>query len=372
MFNKSEKKGITREQVLAALSYVDDPDLKKDLVTLNMIEDVQIEGKKVSFTVVLTTPACPMKDAIQNACVNAIKMMVDKDAEVQVHMGARVTADKGNLVLPNVKNIIAISSGKGGVGKSTVASNLAVALAQSGASVGLVDADIYGPSIPVMFGFQHERPQLENIDGRELLVPFERHGVKLMSIGALLAPNQAIVWRGPMASKALKQLIFDCNWGEIDYLLVDLPPGTGDVHLTLVQALPLTGAIVVTTPQMVALSDARKGAEMFRMPQIQVPILGIIENMSYFTPDDDPGKKYYLFGREGGRQLATDLDVALLGQIPIRENLADNADRGIPVAVDKNDVQGGAFHQLAQVLAQQVAIRNATQPPTSKVEMITP
>ena len=198
MFNKSQKQAITREKVLAALSYVDDPDLKKDLVTLNMIEDVKIEGKKVSFTVVLTTPACPMKDAIQSACINAVKMMVDKEAEVHVHMGARVTADKGNLVLPDVKNIIAISSGKGGVGKSTVASNLAVALAQSGAKVGLVDADIYGPSIPLMFGFLHERPQLEKVGDRELLVPFERHGVKLMSIGALIAPDQAAVWRGPV------------------------------------------------------------------------------------------------------------------------------------------------------------------------------
>lgn len=370
MFKKSNKQEITREKVLAALSHVDDPDLKKDLVTLNMIEDIQIDGKKVSFTVVLTTPACPMKEAIQNACINAIKLLVDKEADVQVKMGAQVTAANNNQVLPQVKNIIAISSGKGGVGKSTVAANLAVALAKSGASVGLIDADIYGPSVPMMFGFQHERPELEKVGERELLVPFEKHGVKLMSIGVLIPPNQAIVWRGPMASKALKQLIFDTNWGEIDYLLIDLPPGTGDVHLTLVQALPLTGAIVVTTPQMVALSDARKGAEMFRFPQIQVPLLGVIENMSYFTPDDMPDKKYYLFGREGGRQLATDLDVPLLGQIPIREGLADNADKGVPVAVDQTDIQGAAFYELAQLLAQQIAIRNAQQPPTSKVEMM--
>lgn len=362
-------KGITEKKVLAALSHVDDPDLKKDLVTLGMVEDVKIDGKKVSFTVVLTTPACPMKDAIHNACVNAIKLMVDKEAEVHVNMTARVVNDMNNQVLPNVKNVIAISSGKGGVGKSTVAANLAISLAQSGAKVALVDADIYGPSMPIMFGFEDERPSLEKINGKDLLVPFERHGVKVMSIGVLVKKEQAIVWRGPMASKALRQLIFDTHWGEIDYLLVDLPPGTGDIHLTLVQALPVTGAVVVTTPQQVAVSDARKGADMFQLAQIQVPLLGVIENMAYFVPEDQPEKKYYIFGNGGGKGLADAIGVPLLGQIPIRENMAQKADQGSPAVVGEDEVLKEAFKGISQRMAQEVAIRLATQAPTQKVNM---
>ncbi|MCL4145535.1 UNVERIFIED_CONTAM: hypothetical protein GTU68_052013 [Idotea baltica] len=335
-----------------------------------MIEDIKIEGKNVSFSVVLTTPACPMKDMIQSACINAIKLMVDAKAEVSVKMTANVTTDAKNQALPTVKNIIAISSGKGGVGKSTIAANLAVALAGTGAKVGLVDADVYGPSIPIMFGFDGKRPKVEKIDGRDLLIPFEEHGVKLMSIGVLVNPDQAIVWRGPMASKALRQLIFDTNWGEIDYLLVDLPPGTGDIHLTLVQALSLTGAVVVTTPQKVALVDARKGAEMFRTPQINVPLLGIIENMSYFVPDDALEKKYYIFGEGGGTELAAALSTDLLGQIPMREGIAKNGDKGTPI-VDKDEVLGEAFVVLAKSLAQKIAIRNSTLPPTAKVEITT-
>lgn len=368
-FNKNKDEKITKEQVLTALGHVDDPDLKKDLVTLNMIQDVKISEKKVSFTVMLTTPACPMKEHIKNACINAIKLMVDKEAEVDVTMSAQVTADNNNQVLPNVKNIIAISSGKGGVGKSTVAANLAVALANSGAKVALVDADIYGPSVPILFGFEGEKPKLRSVDGRELLVPYERAGVKLMSIGVLLRPGQAVVWRGPMASKALKQLIFDTHWQEIDYLLVDMPPGTGDVHLTLAQSLPITGAIVVTTPQKVAVSDARKGAEMFRMPQINVPILGVIENMAFFVPDDAPEKKYYIFGHGGGQELANVLNTDLLGQIPIREGIRENSDTGNPVAKYKDDVIGKAFQELGEMLAQKIAIRNAMQPPTERIKM---
>ncbi|GAB4425447.1 MAG: Mrp/NBP35 family ATP-binding protein [Bacteroidia bacterium] len=362
-------KDITDKQILAALSHVDDPDLKKDLVTLKMIEDIQITGKKVRFTVMLTTPACPLKEMIRNACVNAIHLMVDPEAEVEVVMSSRILADMNNQVLPGVKNIIAVSSGKGGVGKSTIAANLAVALARVGARVALVDADIYGPSLPIMFGFDQDRPMMETVGDKDLLVPFERHGVKLMSIGVLVRPEQAVVWRGPMASKALRQLIFECNWGEIDYLLVDLPPGTGDIHLTLAQALPVTGAVVVTTPQRVAVADARKGAEMFRTPQINVPILGVVENMAFFVPDDAPGKQYFIFGQGGGEGLAQALGVPLLQQIPLREGMAGRGDAGLPAALSDDPYMQQIFDQLAQSVAQQIAIRNATRPPTSKVEL---
>ncbi|MEL6630594.1 MAG: Mrp/NBP35 family ATP-binding protein [Bacteroidota bacterium] len=371
MLFKSKDKGITEKKVLQALGHVDDPDLKKDLVTLKMIEDLKIEGKKVSFTVVLTTPACPMKDAIQNACINAVKLMVDAEAEVTVNMTARVVSDLNNQVLPGVKNIIAISSGKGGVGKSTVAANMAIALSQAGARVALLDADIYGPSQPLMFDFADARPSLEKIGDRDLLVPFERHGVKLMSIGVLVKKEQAIVWRGPMASKALRQLIFDTHWGEVDYLLIDLPPGTGDLHLTLVQALPVTGAVVVTTPQQVAVADARKGADMFQLAQINVPILGVIENMAFFVPDDAPDKQYYIFGKGGGSQLAADIQAPLLGQIPMREQAAIQADAGKPAILTDDRVMQEAFQQLSSRLAQEIAIRLAQQPPTRKVNLKT-
>ncbi|MEM9932947.1 MAG: Mrp/NBP35 family ATP-binding protein [Bacteroidota bacterium] len=371
LFGKKSK-DITKERVLAALSHVDDPDLKKDLVTLNMIEGLVIDGKKVSFSVVLTTPACPMKEAIQSACINAIKLMVDAEAEVSVKMTSRVSADTTNQTLPNIKNIVAISSGKGGVGKSTLSANLAVSLAQSGAKVALLDADIYGPSLPLMFGFQGERPRMQEIGGRDMLIPFEKHNVKLMSIGVLVGSGQAIVWRGPMASKALRQLIFDTYWGEIDYLLLDLPPGTGDIHLTLVQALPLTGAVVITTPQKVAVDDASKGADMFSNPQIGVPVLGVVENMSYFVPSDAPDKKYKLFGEGGGQKLADALRAPLLAKIPMREGVVDSGDKGVPAVAGDDPIMREAFHTLSQKLAQQIAIRNAQRPPTSPVEVSIP
>lgn len=371
LFKSNKPQGITEQQVLDALSHVDDPDLKKDLVTLNMIKDLRVKGKEISFTVELTTPACPMKDAIQRACLNAIKLMVDPEAHVSIHMGAKVVGDTRNQLLPNIKNIIAISSGKGGVGKSTVAANLAIALAQSGAKVGLVDADIYGPSQPIMFGFATAKPKLQQIDGKDYLIPFEAHGVKVMSIGVLVRPEQAIVWRGPMASKALKQLIFDTHWGEIDYLLVDLPPGTGDLHLTLVQSLPVTGAVVITTPQQVAIADTMKGADMFKLPQIQVPILGVVENMAYFIPTDAPDKKYYLFGREGGKALAEQLQVPLLGQIPLREHMAAAADTGLPVILTDDELMQDTFINLSQRLAQELVIRLSTLPPSQSVSIQT-
>lgn len=352
---------ITIEKVLDALRNVDDPDLKKDIVTLGMVRDVKVDGKKVNFTVVLTTPACPMKEMIHKACVNAVIHFVDKEAQVEVKMTADVTSrrNSGALLLPKVKNIIAIASGKGGVGKSTVASNLAVALALNGAKVGLVDADIYGPSIPIMFDVMDEKPMIKQIEGKNFIIPVESYGVKLLSIGFFADASQAIVWRGPMASKALNQMFADAEWGELDYMLIDLPPGTGDIHLSLVQAVPLTGAIVVSTPQQVALADAQKGVSMFKMPNINVPVLGIIENMAYFTPEELPNNKYYIFGKDGAKNLAERINVPLLGEIPLVQSIREAGDAGRPAALQDNTTLSNAFKEIAQRVAQEVAIRNA-------------
>jgi ATP-binding protein involved in chromosome partitioning len=350
---------ITREQVLEALKNVDDPDLKKDIVTLGMVKDVVIEGKKISFSVVLTTPACPMKELIHRACVNAIIHYVDKDAEVNVNMTANVTTQRSGNTLPGVRNIIAVASGKGGVGKSTVAANLACALTMQGAKVGLIDADIYGPSVPIMFDVVNEKPMMRDIDGKSYLVPIESYGVKLLSIGFFADANQAIVWRGPIAVRALNQMLTDADWGELDYMIVDLPPGTGDIHLSLVAAVPLTGAVIVSTPQNVALADARKGVAMFKMPAINVPVIGIVENMSWFTPAELPENKYFIFGREGASRLAEDLNVPLLGQIPLVQSICESGDIGRPAVLQRTTPQALAFLEMAGNVAQQVAIMNS-------------
>ncbi|MFN8397284.1 MAG: Mrp/NBP35 family ATP-binding protein [Bacteroidia bacterium] len=360
---------ITKEQVLAALRHVEDPDLKRDIVSLGMVKDIEVNGLKVGFSVVLTTPACPMKEKIKSDCIAAVQRHVHPGAVVEPFMTANVTTISRQDRLPNVRNIIAVVSGKGGVGKSTVAANLAVGLAQSGASVGLCDADIYGPSMPIMFGLQGQVPYVRKVEDREVMVPLESHGVRLNSIGLLVPAENAIVWRGPMASKAMQQLIFDTDWGELDYLVIDMPPGTGDLHLTLVQQLPVTGVVVVTTPQAVALADARKGAEMFRAPQVNVPLLGIVENMAFFVPEDLPDRKYFIFGKEGGVSLARTLDIPLLGQIPLVEDVRSRGDEGKPAALDRSSATGQAFAQLASEVARQVAIRNAQGPATARVAM---
>src|ERR1700744_19901 len=310
---------MTNDDILKALSNVQEPDLGKDLVTLNMVKDIEIDGKNVSFTVILTTPACPLKDMIEKACVNAIRLIVDKEAVVKVHMTANVNSNRkdNKSILPGVKNIIMVASGKGGVGKSTVAVNLAIGLAQEGASVGLLDADIYGPSIPMMLGMRDERPKMVDVNGKGMIVPIERYGIKAMSIGLLIDEKQAVIWRGPMANSALKQFISDVYWQELDYLIVDLPPGTGDVHITLVQTVPVTGAVIVSTPQAIATADARKAIMMFKQPQINVPILGIVENMAYFTPAELPENKYYIFGKGGAAKMADQFELPFLGEIPI-------------------------------------------------------
>ncbi len=352
---------MTKEKVLEALSNVQEPDLGKDLVTLNMVKDIEINGNAVSFTVVLTTPACPMKDMIKNACVNAIRILVSKEAEVTVKFTSNTTSKRNDngAVLPNVRNIIAVVSGKGGVGKSTVAANLALALAQGGAKVGLMDADIYGPSVPIMFGVRGERPMMMEIEGKGMIIPLERYGIKLMSIGLLVDEKNAVVWRGPMASSAIKQFVTDVFWGELDYLVIDMPPGTGDIHLTLMQTVPVTGSVIVTTPQDVALADAKKGIAMFGQAQLNVPIIGLVENMSYFTPAELPDNKYYIFGKDGGKRLAEEYDLPFLGQIPLVQSIREGGDRGEPIMMGADSTSKKAFEGFAAHVVRSVSMRNA-------------
>lgn len=351
---------ITKEQVLEALKNVEDPDLKKDLVTLGMIKDLEVEGKNVSFTVVLTTPACPMKELIHKACVNAVLHFIDEEANVNVKMTSDVSSRKSSgPLLPNVKNIIGVASGKGGVGKSTVASNLALALVKLGASVGLVDSDIYGPSQTIMFDVMDAKPLIKEINGVNKMIPVESFGVKLLSIGFFVDTSQALVWRGPMASKAVVQLFQEADWGELDYMIIDLPPGTGDIHLSLVGAVPLNGVVIVSTPQFVALADAKKGVGMFQLPSINVPVLGIVENMAYFSPPDEPEKRYYIFGKDGAKKLAEELEVPLLGEIPLVQNICESGDLGRPAVLQENTPQAIAYMEMARKVAQQVSIQNA-------------
>jgi len=352
---------MTEVAILQALSNVQEPDLGKDLVTLNMVKDVKINGNDVSFTIVLTTPACPMKDMMRTASENAVKLLVNKEANVQVNFTANTTSTrKENLqILSGVKNIIAVVSGKGGVGKSTVSANIALALAEGGASVGLMDADIYGPSVPIMFGVRGARPLMKDIDGKGYIVPLEKYGIKLMSIGLLVDEKNAVVWRGPMASSAIKQFVTEVDWGPLDYLIIDMPPGTGDIHLTLMQTVPVTGVVIVTTPQAVALADAKKGIAMFGQAQINVPIIGLAENMAYFTPEELPGNKYYLFGKEGGKKLAEEYDLAFLGQIPLVQSIREGGDEGVPSMIGTDEISKQAFRNITAQAVRNIAIRNA-------------
>jgi len=360
----------TIDKVKQALSHVNDPDLKRDLISLQMIEKIKIDGKTISFDLVLTTPACPMKQKMKDDCIASIHNIIDKDAIVEINLTSRVTTNRksDDEFLKGIKNIIAIASGKGGVGKSTVSVNLAVALAKSGAKVALVDADIYGPSIPLMFNAVNEKPAAVEVNGKTKIIPLEKYGVKLLSIGFFVDPDKALVWRGPMASGALKQLFTDGDWGDIDYMLIDLPPGTGDMHLTMVQTVPVTAAIIVSTPQQLAIADVRKAADMFIQESINIPILGIVENMSYFTPEELPDNKYYIFGKDGCKNLAEELNVPLLNKIPIVQSIAESGDNGYPVANDQSTITGKAFKELAETVAQQIAIRNAEKAATKIVE----
>lgn len=353
-----------------ALQTVRYPGNGKNLVEAGMVEDdIRIDGDSVSFSLIFDKPTDPFIKSMVKAAETAIHTYISPEVKVTVNVASRQPAQPKNApVLPGVKNIIGVSSGKGGVGKSTVAANLAVALVQEGYKVGLLDADIFGPSMPKMFGVEDEQLYVHDVDGRQLIIPHERYGVKLLSIGFVVDKEKAVLWRGSMASNALKQLIVDADWGDLDYFLIDMPPGTSDIHLTLVQTLPITGVVVVTTPQEVALADARKGIAMFREDKIDVPILGLVENMAWFTPAEHPDERYYIFGREGGVRLAEKLGVRLLAQIPLVASIADSGDSGAPIALD-GSVTAQSFAHLAREVVDAVNERNRELPPTHKVEL---
>lgn len=346
--------------ILDALRNVRYPGNGKDIVSLEMVDDdIRIDGRKVSFTLVFDKPTDPFMKSVAKAAATAIRTYIADDVEATVATRAKQPAPAAAApVLPGVKNIIGISSGKGGVGKSTVAANLAVALAKEGYSVGLLDADIFGPSVPKMFGVEDEQVYMHEVDGHPLIIPLERYGVKLLSIGFLVDKDSAVIWRGGMASNALKQLIAEADWGNLDYFLIDMPPGTSDIHLTLIQTLRLTGAVIVTTPQEVALADARKGISMFTNEKINVPLLGLVENMAWFTPEAHPDERYYIFGREGGVKLAEKLGVRLLAQIPVVGSICEGGDDGRPAALRDDTITGQAFIHLAHELI------DATSTPT--------
>lgn len=353
-----------------ALQTVRYPGNGKNLVEAGMVEDdIRIDGDSVSFSLIFDKPTDPFIKSMVKAAETAIHTYISPEVKVTVNVASRQPAQPKNApVLPGVRNIIGVSSGKGGVGKSTVAANLAVALAQEGYKVGLLDADIFGPSMPKMFGVEDEQLYVHDVDGRQLIMPLERYGVKLLSIGFVVDKDKAVLWRGSMASNALKQLIVDADWGDLDYFLIDMPPGTSDIHLTLVQTLPITGVVVVTTPQEVALADARKGIAMFREDKIDVPILGLVENMAWFTPAEHPDERYYIFGREGGVRLAEKLGVRLLAQIPLVASIADSGDSGAPIALD-GSLTAQSFAHLAREVVDAVNERNRELPPTHKVEL---
>ncbi len=362
-----------KEQVLNALRKVSHPEKGSDIVTLGMVGDIRSDADGISLVLVPEKSNDPFLNSIKSSCVRAIKESLGADTVVSsIEVKPRIVVEKmaapKREVLPGVKNIVAVSSGKGGVGKSTVAVNLAVALARMGYATGLLDADIFGPSVPRMFDAGGYRPEVKSENGTDLIIPMEKYGVKILTIGFFVKESDAVIWRGPMASSFLKQLISQGDWGELDYLIFDLPPGTSDIHLTLVQEVPVTGAIVVTTPQEVALADARKGIAMFRSESVNVPVLGLVENMSHFETPDLPGKKYYIFGKEGGRRLAAESKTELLGQIPIVESICDGGDRGRPVALD-DSITGDAFMRLAEKVVVQVEKRNREQAPTKRVEV---
>jgi ATP-binding protein involved in chromosome partitioning len=366
-----------KQDIYKALETITAPGEGKSLVENNNVKNVVIFGNEVNVDVTISNPTLQAKKKVEAEITKAIKTNVDAEIEVKINLKVEKAAPKEDPSLirgkeiPNIKNIIAVASGKGGVGKSTVTSNLAVSLSKMGFSVGVLDADIYGPSQHIMFDVEKEKPISVNIDGRSKMKPIENYGVKLLSLGFFTSPDQAVIWRGPMASKALKQLIFDGAWGELDFLLIDLPPGTGDVHLSIVQALPINGAVVVSTPQNIALADAKKGVAMFQQDSIKVPVLGIVENMSYFSPEELPNNKYYIFGQDGAKNLAQDINTKFLGEIPLVQSIREAGDVGHPVALQNGTVLEKAFEDITKEMISQLLRRNENLPPTEIVRITT-
>jgi ATP-binding protein involved in chromosome partitioning len=346
---------MNEKQIIKALSKVNDPDLKKDLVSLNMIKNISIDNNVVSFEIVLTTPACPLKEQIKKDCLNELNK-INNNLKYNITFSSNVVPFDKKTMIKNIKNIIAISSGKGGVGKSTIASNLAVGLSNMGAKTGLIDADIFGPSIPTMFNCENEQPTIKKIKEKNIIIPIEQYGIKLLSMGLLIPNNKAVVWRGPMASSAMKQLILDVEWGELDYLIVDLPPGTSDIHITLSQSFPVTGTVIISTPQKVSTNDAEKAISMYNQEQTNIPIIGLIENMSYFI--DDNNKKNYLFGKDGGKTLCNKFSIDFIGQIPLDKRISDGSDLGYPIILKENKISD-IFKTLSQNIARKIAINNS-------------
>ena len=369
---------FTKQDIYNALDTITEPGEGKSLVENKNISNLVVFGNEVIVDVTISNPTLQAKKKVESEIKKALLSKVDEKIDVKVNVktsAAPKKEEKSTLIkgekIPSIQNIIAIASGKGGVGKSTITANMAVSLSKMGFKVGILDADIYGPSMHLMFDVEKERPISVKIEGRSKMKPIENYGVKLLSLGFFTNPNQAVIWRGPMASKALNQLIFDADWGELDFLLIDLPPGTGDVHLSIVQALPINGAVIVSTPQNIALADAKKGVAMFQQESIQVPVLGIVENMAYFTPEELPDNKYYIFGKDGAKHLAEDIDTKFLGEIPLVQSIREAGDVGHPVALQENTSLENAFATLTKEMISELLKRNANLPPTEVVRITT-
>ena len=364
---------ITKEAIFDALKKISLPGEGKNIIDRGIVTNVMIFGDQVDIDLQLENPSLQARKKLEVTILKTIHKEVYEKAKININIKVVATKQQSNPIrgksIPGIENIIAISSGKGGVGKSTITSNIAVTLAQMGCKVGVLDADIYGPSIPTMFDIEGSKPLSVKIDGKSKMQPIENYGVKILSIGFFTKPEQAVIWRGPMAAKALNQMIFDASWGVLDFLLIDLPPGTGDIHLSIVQALPLSGALVVSTPQNVALSDAKKGISMFQQESIKVPVLGVVENMSYFTPEELPENKYYIFGEKGAEYLAKDKGVPFLGSVPIIQSIREASDYGRPASLQEKTTISDKFNQITKNLVSQVIFRNKNLPPTKAVEI---
>jgi ATP-binding protein involved in chromosome partitioning len=367
-----------KEDIYKALETITAPGEGKSLVENNNITNVVVFGNEVEIDVTISNPTLQAKKKVESEIAKAIKANVSEHIDVKINVKVEkpaATKENPNQIrgkeIPNIKNIIAVASGKGGVGKSTITANTAISLAKMGFNVGVLDADVYGPSQHIMFDVERKKPLSVNVNGRSKMKPVENYGVKLLSLGFFTDPGQAVIWRGPMASKALNQLIFDADWGELDFLLIDLPPGTGDVHLSIVQALPISGAVIVSTPQNIALADAKKGVAMFQQESINVPVLGIIENMAYFTPDELPNNKYYIFGQDGAKNLAEDIKTKFLGEIPLVQSIRESGDIGRPVALQKGTVLETSFNDISREMVAELLKRNKNLPPTEVVRITT-